>query len=101
MTKPLMWLKYSLWKLKDQVIVILPISLLLILNRAVIFEESIHDLGFIILGLLLLTLGLTLFIEGLLYSLMPLGEQSGRHLPTKVNHWILILIIFGLGMLGK
>ena len=52
------------------------------------------------MGLVLLTLGLMLFMEGLKLALVPLGELLGSQLPKKVPLYVVLLVAFFLGISG-
>ena len=51
----------------------------------------------VLVGLVLVTLGLFVFAEGLRYGLMPLGELLGHQLPRAVPGGLLVLASIVLG----
>jgi len=94
-------INYVLAQIYDQVRAVIPISLYLILFRAVIFQRGIEDAGLVVMGLVLLIFGLMLFMEGLKLALVPLGELLGSQLPKKVPLWAVLIVAFILGISGS
>ena len=58
------------------------------------FSQSLPEL---LLGVLLILLGLTLFVEGLSMSLFPLGDSLVKALTYKGNIWLLATFAFCVG----
>lgn len=58
------------------------------------FSQSLPEL---LLGVLLILLGLTLFVEGLSMSLFPLGDSLIKALTYKGNIWLLVAFAFCVG----
>lgn len=56
--------------------------------------------GTILGGLVVLTIGLVLFLEGLQWGLMPLGQAIGRSLPLRLREGIVlgICVLLGVGV---
>ena len=98
--KQLPFINYGLTQIFDQIKAVLPISLYLIFFRLVFFGRGVDEFPIVFVGLLSVTLGLALFMEGLKLALMPLGELLGNRLPRKLQMWSVLLIAFILGVAG-
>lgn len=96
--KQLPYINYALTQIYDQIKAVLPISMYLVLFRLVFFGRGVDEFPIVFVGLLSVTLGLALFMEGLKLALMPLGELLGNRLPRKLQMWAVLIIAFILGV---
>jgi len=96
--KQLPFINYGLTQIYDQIKAVLPISLYLVFFRLVFFGRGVDEFPIVFVGLLSVTVGLALFMEGLKLALMPLGELLGNRLPRKLPMWAVLLIAFVLGV---
>lgn len=76
------------------------IILYLIVFQTLVLGIPIADASVIAVGLALVVVGLTFFMEGLLLGLMPLGEVIGVKLPLKAPVIAILLFAFILGLLA-
>jgi hypothetical protein len=90
---------HALQLLKDQVLAVMPISLLQIFVLGVFFQQTIQSAGLQVMGLFLAIVGLTLFLDGLRISIMPLAEVMGKELPRKLHLFFVLLIAGFIGIL--
>ena len=74
------------------------IILYLIVFQTLVLGIPIADASVIAIGLSLVVVGLTFFMEGLLLGLMPLGEVIGVKLPLKSPVVLILLFAFVLGI---
>ena len=86
----------GLW---DQVLSIIPISVLQIAVLGIFYSQTIVDAGLQVMGLFLAIIGLTLFLEGLRISIMPMAELIGQELPQKLHLIFVLFVAFILGIL--
>lgn len=85
-------------KIVEQVKSVALIILYLLFFQTLVLGIPIAEASIIAIGLSLVILGLTFFMEGLLLGLMPLGEAIGIKLPQKSTLLIIIGFAFILGM---
>jgi hypothetical protein len=90
---------HALQLLRDQVLAVIPISLLQIFVLGVFFQQTIVDAGLQVMGLILAIIGLALFLDGLRISIMPLAEVLGKELPKKLHVAFVLLIAGFIGIL--
>lgn len=76
---------------------IIPVSLFLIVFQIFVLKSPIGDIKPLILGIVLSTVGLYMFIKGLEIGLMPLGSSVGSKLPLLDNKLLVIAFAFILG----
>ena len=74
------------------------IILYLIVFQTLVLGIPIAEASIIAVGLSLVIVGLTFFMEGLLLGLMPLGEVIGVKLPQKSPVIIILIFAFMVGM---
>jgi hypothetical protein len=74
-----------------------PIVLVIVFFQLAILQQPIPDLLNLIVGLALVLLGLTLFINGLEMGLFPIGESMANAFAKKGSLTWLILFAFALG----
>jgi hypothetical protein len=85
-------------RVTEQIKAVSLIIIYLILFQTLILGIPITNSATIALGLVLVVLGLSFFMEGLLLGLMPLGEVIGIKLPLKTNLFVILVIAFLLGL---
>lgn len=86
----------GLW---DQVLSIIPISVLQIAVLGIFYSQTIVDAGLQVMGLFLAIIGLTMFLEGLRIAIMPMAELIGQELPQKLHLIFVLFVAFILGIL--
>ena len=72
----------------------------LFLFQSLVLGVEISDASIIALGIALVVVGLTFFMEGLVLGLMPLGTIVGVKLPQKQGIVVMLLFALGLGILA-
>lgn len=85
-------------RLNEQVRVVLPLAIYLVLFQLFILKQNVADSWVISAGLISVIIGLMLFMEGLKVGLMPFGETIGTVLPSKSSLPIVLLVAFLLGI---
>ena len=85
-------------RLTEQVKAVWLIVLYLIAFQTLLLEIPIFGAAVIAVGVVLVVVGLTFFMEGLLLGLMPLGELIGIRLPQKSRLPTILLFAFILGV---
>ncbi len=86
-------LRLSLGSARD----LAPIVVVIAFFQLVILRQPLPDLGSILVGLALVTLGLTLFVQGLEMGLFPLGESMAHGFARKGSGAWLLAFAFCLG----
>ena len=76
---------------------LLPIVLVITFFQIFVLDQTIPDLGVILLGTLSILIGLTLFISGLRLGLFPIGENLAHSFVNKGSLFWLLLFSFALG----
>ncbi|MFQ3594148.1 MAG: DUF1538 domain-containing protein [Gemmataceae bacterium] len=76
---------------------LLPILFTIAVFQLMVFRQPLQDVGQLLLGLLFVVLGLTLFISGLRIGLFPLGEQMAQDFARQGSLTWLIAFAFALG----
>jgi hypothetical protein len=91
---------YAGHRLREQLRLVVPLSAWLLAFQWLILRQGVTDLPWILLGLVAVVLGLTLFMEGLRVGLMPLGETLGRELPVRssLERVLAIALVLGIGV---
>jgi len=90
-------LKLIFYKLKAAVFDLLPIIIVVTFFQVVILRQPFPDLAEIIIGLVFVVIGMTLFIEGLKIGLFPIGENLSYSLTKKGSLFWLLCFSFLLG----
>lgn len=72
----------------------------LIFFQTLVLRIAIAEASVIAVGIGLVVVGLTFFMEGLLLGLMPLGERVGLRLPQKSTLVVVLVFAFLLGFLA-
>ncbi len=85
-------------RLVEQVKAVWLIVLYLVAFQTLLLDIPIFGAGVVALGVVLVVVGLTFFMEGLLLGLMPLGEMIGVRLPQKSRLPTILLFAFVLGV---
>ena len=76
---------------------LLPIVLVITFFQIFVLDQTIPDLGVILLGTLSILIGLTFFISGLRLALFPIGENLAHSFVNKGSLFWLLLFSFALG----
>src|SRR5688572_28516109 len=74
---------YFAARFMEQIKSLIPITAFLFLFQLIVIRRGVVDSLAITAGLLAVTLGLMLFLEGVRIGLMPLGQNIGATLPAK------------------
>ncbi|HFE37103.1 MAG TPA: DUF1538 domain-containing protein [Gammaproteobacteria bacterium] len=74
-----------------------PIVVVVAFFQVVVLHQNIPDLADMLIGLLFVALGLSLFIRGLEMGLFPIGENMAHAFARKGNVWWLLVFAFALG----
>ncbi len=90
--------QYGKRKVLEQVRSVALVVLYLFFFQTVVLRVEIMDASTIAVGLALIVAGLTLFMEGLVLGIMPLGELVGIRLPEKRPAWVVLCVAFILGV---
>jgi uncharacterized membrane protein len=76
---------------------LLPIILVIAFFQGVVLRQSLPDITSVLIGLLFVTAGLALFVEGLKMGLFPLGEGMAYAFARKGSVIWLLVFAFALG----
>jgi len=90
-------IKLSINKLKSAFLDLLPIIIVVSFFQLVVLRQPFPNLTAILIGLVFVLLGLTLFIEGLKIGLFPIGENLSYALAKKGSLFWLLFFAFLLG----
>ena len=74
-----------------------PIVVVIAFFQLVVIRQPVENLGDIVVGLLFVMAGLTIFIQGLEMALFPIGESLAEAFANKGSIFWLLLFSFGLG----
>jgi hypothetical protein len=85
-------------RIMEQLKAVIPLAIYLILFQIFILRQGVENSLSITLGLSAVIVGLMLFMEGLKLGLMPLGEVIGNTLPTQSPLYVVLFIVFLLGV---
>jgi len=89
----------EMWeKLWEQIVVVFPIVAYLVFFKVVVLGVPLNLEMSTVLGLLFILIGLVLFMDGLRYGIMPLGEAIGIKLPRHLSHASILLVAWVLGV---
>ena len=92
------FLPFAYQKVLEQVKIIVPIGLYLILFQAVVLRQPIEGIGNIGYGFVAIITGLYLFMQGLEHGLMPLSEIIGNRLPKRQPRWVVLFLVYLIGV---
>ncbi len=90
-------LKNLLTSLLESVRDLAPILAVIAFFQLVVLQEHIPDLLGMTVGIILVTLGLTLFVYGLKIGLFPVGESMARSFASKGSLFWIMIFAFALG----
>jgi hypothetical protein len=93
-----MILRYIRQKIAAQIKAVASIILYLLLFQTIVLGIPITQASVIALGMAMVILGLSFFMEGLLLGIMPMGEEIGIRLPQKTGTGAILIIAFILGV---
>ncbi|WP_136798803.1 MULTISPECIES: DUF1538 domain-containing protein [Desulfosediminicola] len=88
---------YILERLRQAVIDLLPIIMVIAFFQIVVIRQPLPQLGEMLVGLVMVILGLSMFIQGLEIALFPIGESMAQALTRKGSLTWLLLFAFALG----
>ena len=84
----------ALWEsLRD----LLPIILIIGFFQLAVLQQPIPNFGDIVIGIVFVVIGLTLFVQGLNMGLFPIGESMAYAFASKGNLFWLLCFAFALG----
>lgn len=86
-------LKAMLGSLRD----LLPIVLVILFFQFAVLQQSLPNVGQLVVGVLFVVLGLTFFIHGLEQGLFPIGESMAHEFARKGSVMWLLIFAFALG----
>ncbi|MDD3534784.1 MAG: DUF1538 domain-containing protein [Candidatus Cloacimonetes bacterium] len=95
-----MILRYIKIKVLEQIKSVSGIIIYLILFQTIILGIPILHASVIGMGLVMVILGLSFFMEGLLLGIMPMGEEIGIRLPQRAKFGSILFIGFILGVVA-
>lgn len=75
----------------------LPVLAIVAVFQALVISEPVPNLGGKLFGVLAILLGMTLFVQGLLTSVFPLGEGLADRVTRRGSLWLLLLFGFAVG----
>jgi hypothetical protein len=90
-------LSYILNKVKLAFTDLLPIILVIGFFQLVVIRQPLPQLGEVMVGVVFVVLGLSMFIQGLEMALFPLGESMAQALSRKGSLFWLLVFAFSLG----
>ena len=76
---------------------LLPIILVIAFFQFAVLQQPIPNLGEIVIGIVFVVIGLTLFVQGLNMSLFPIGESMAYAFASKGSLFWLLCFAFALG----
>jgi hypothetical protein len=85
--------------LKEQLMAIIPISVLLIGAMLLFFQRGVANPPEMLFGLTAAIIGLTLFVDSLRVCIMPMSDQLGVELPRVLSLPAILGVAFVLGVL--
>lgn len=77
---------------------ILPITVLVITLQLIFFENPVPVVAQFVVGVIMVSLGLGLFLLGVKIGLLPLGEMIGSELPQRGSMLLLLFFTLFLGI---
>ncbi|MGZ8189673.1 MAG: DUF1538 family protein [Methylococcaceae bacterium] len=76
---------------------LVPILAVVLIFQVLVIRQAVPDIAHLVIGMLFVVLGLTLFIQGLEQSLFPLGESMAYAFARKGSLFWLLAFAFCLG----
>lgn len=92
-----MIVSFILKNLRNSFTDLIPIILVIAFFQALILRQPLPEIGDVLLGLLLVVTGLSLFVQGLEMGLFPIGEAMAHALARKGSLFWLLCFAFALG----
>jgi hypothetical protein len=90
-----------LWHLlKEQIIVVVPVCLYMVLVQVVVLKTGFAQSILIAGGIGTVIIGLMFFLEGLKIGLVPMGEAIGDKMPQRCSVPVILVFAFLLGCLA-
>jgi hypothetical protein len=86
-----------LYSIIDSVRDLAPIVLVIAFFQTIVLRQPLPDLAGLLIGIMLVILGLTLFLRGLELALFPIGESLAHSFARKGSVWWLVFFAFALG----
>jgi len=86
--------------LKEVIQAVAPIALIVLIVLALLTSSPVSELVNYCLGVIMLTVGITLFLIGVNNGLLPMGEAIGSDLPKHGSIYLLICVAFLFGFLA-
>ncbi|WP_042221207.1 DUF1538 domain-containing protein [Oceanobacillus manasiensis] len=83
---------------KEVLLSILPITIVITLLQVTIIQLPFEQFTPFLLGVVMVSVGLILFLIGVNMSLLPLGEMIGSALPKTNKVWVVVWVGFLLGV---
>ncbi len=87
-------------RISEQLRSAIPVVLYLLAVQIFVLGVPVREAGFVALGVVMVVVGLSAFLEGLMLAVMPLGELCGVNLPRRVRLPGILTVVFFLGLLG-
>lgn len=92
-----MLISIILKKVKNSIADLLPIVLVIAFFQIFVLKQPLPQMGEVLLGILFVVAGLSLFVQGLEMGLFPIGETMAHALARKGSLFWLLLFAFSLG----
>eukprot|EP00808_Paulinella_micropora_P001202 g66683.t1 len=89
---------FMLSNLCDQFKSVMPIASYMLLFQLLIVHHAVEDPLRLAGGIGAAILGITIFIQGLMLGIMPIGQSMGEFLPRKLRMWGILIVTFVLGV---
>lgn len=93
-------LPYAYHNIKEQVEIVAPVCLYLVLFQITILRYGLDRIGWMVGGISMVIMGLAFFLEGVKIGLVPIGETVGNTLPKRSSGKTILLFAFVLGVLA-
>lgn len=90
-------LRHFIFALRNSARDLLPIVLVVLFFQIAVLQQALPDASDLILGMLMVALGLTLFIRGLEMGLFPVGESLAYDFARKGSLFWLLSFAFAIG----
>lgn len=85
-------------KFWEQIVVVVPIVAYLIFFKVIVLGMPLNMDSEVVLGMCSVLAGLVLFMDGLRYGIMPLGESIGVLLPRHLRQTTILMVAWVLGV---
>lgn len=86
--------------IKEVVFAIIPLSLVVIVLQVALIRMPLEVFMQFIIGVIMVSIGLILFLLGVQIGLLPVGEMIGAALPKMKKAWLVIFFGFLLGFVA-